>query len=91
MENEFKNNPDIEVGKEVPVFTPNSKTHKQRIIDVAAYGINLPTRYVKAVQVGKTNKDGTPVKREQEAIEDIETHTGIQVVFVDYENYKLDK
>ncbi len=46
--------------------------------------------YHKIVQVGKTDKDGNPVKREQEAIEDIETHTGLKVKFVNYDDYEID-
>lgn len=36
----------------------------------------------------KHGKKGS--EKHQEAIEDIEKHTGIQVTFVGYENYKLE-
>jgi hypothetical protein len=42
------------------------------------------------VQVGKVDKEGNPVKREQEAIEDIEAHTNLSVKFLNYENYEID-
>jgi hypothetical protein len=42
------------------------------------------------VQIGKADKNGKPVKREQEAIEDIEKHTNLKVKFVNYEDYETD-
>ncbi len=61
------------------------------MVDVGVYKKKRPFNFLKIIQVGKTNQDGTPVKREQEAIEDIEEHTDIKVTFIDYENYNLDK
>jgi len=92
METEFEPQPEITVETEVPVPTPTSQV-KNQVADVAAYSW-LPKifrmKFHKIVQVGKTNKDGTPVVREQQAIYDIEKHTGIKVTFMDYENYKLE-
>ncbi len=79
----------IEVAKEVTVSTPNGRKN-HRIADVAAYVKGQPFAFCEIVQIGKTDRDGKPVKREQEAIEDIEAHTNLKVKFVDYENYTLD-
>jgi len=43
---------------------------------------------LRIVQIGKTNKNGEPVKREKEAIKDIEKATGVKVEFYDYETKK---
>ncbi len=82
---------DVKVETEVPVSTLNGKK-KLRIADVAAYSSDEDNNidYLKIVQVGKTDKSGKPVKREQEAIEDLEKHTHIKVNFVDYDNYLLE-
>ncbi len=87
---EFENQ-DVEVKKEATVLTPKGKK-QTRIADVAAYSWSddYHMTYHKIVQVGKTDKDGKPVKREQEAIEDIEAHTGLKVKFVNYEDYEID-
>lgn len=90
---EYARRKEIAVKTEVSVQTPNGEKDI-RIADVGAFSWMPKTfrmKFHKIIQVGKTNKDGTPVKREQKAIEDIEKHTGIKVVFVDYENYKLDE
>jgi hypothetical protein len=90
-EKEYNGQSNVEVDKEVPVFTPNSEK-KERVADVAAYTINeVPPRYLKIIQIGKTDKNGMPVKREQEAIEDIEKNTTVKVTFIDYENYKFEE
>ena len=79
----------IEVAKEVTVSTPNGKKN-HRIADVAAYTKGQPFEFFEIIQIGKVDKDGKPIKREQEAIEDIEKHTNLKVKFVNYEKYKLD-
>ncbi|TAD98194.1 MAG: hypothetical protein EAZ97_11200 [Bacteroidetes bacterium] len=89
LKQEYDNNKKIMVDTEVPVFTPHGKK-KQRVADVAAFGTEKPFPFVKVVQVGKTDEDGNPVKREQEAIEDIEKHTEIKVKFVNYEDYETN-
>ncbi|TAD98190.1 MAG: hypothetical protein EAZ97_11180 [Bacteroidetes bacterium] len=76
----------VKVDIEVPISTPNGKK-KGRVADVAAFSKEKPLHFFKVVQVGKTDQDGKPVKREQEAIEDIETHFDVKVNFIDYENY----
>lgn len=87
---EYKEVSEILVKTEVPVQTFNGKK-MLRVVDVAAYSTNNENHvdYHKIVQVGKTDKNGEPVKREKEAIEDIEKHAHIKVTFVDYENYKF--
>ena len=72
---------DFTTQKEFYVKTPIGKK-RGRFVDVA--GFKLPTNESKLVQVGKTNKNGKPVKREQEAIQDIEQATGLKVDFEDY-------
>ena len=81
---------DVNIDTEVPISTPNGKK-KGRIADVAAFSTEKPLHFFKIVQVGKTDKDGKPVKREQEAIEDIEAHFDVHVNFVDYNNYPFNK
>jgi hypothetical protein len=84
---EFENQSNVETKIETPIFTPKGKK-RERVADVAAYTTDeVPPRYLKIIQIGKTDKDGKPVKREQEAIDDIEQHTGLKVVFIDYTNY----
>jgi hypothetical protein len=84
---EFKNQPNVIVREETPVSTPEG-AKKHRVADVAAYTVdNKGIKFYKIVQIGKTNKDGKPVKREQEAIDDIEKHTDIRVTFIDYQKY----
>jgi len=81
------------VKTEVVVPTPNG-LRENRVADVGVYSWirnMFHMKFHKIIQIGKTNKDGTPVKREQKAIEDIEAHTGIKVTFIDYENYNLDE
>lgn len=64
------------------IFTPNGKKTK-RFVDVA--GLDESRSVKKLIQVGKTNKNGQAVKRERDAIEDIENATGLKVDFEDYE------
>ena len=53
--------------------------NKSRYGDVVGYDENgNPTEIH---QVGRTNKNGTPVSRERKAIEDIEKATGLKVIF----------
>ncbi len=86
----YENQPQVKVEMEVPISTPNGKK-KARVADVAAFSKKKPLQFFKIVQVGKVDKDGNPVKREQEAIDDIESHLDISVNFVDYEKYILDQ
>ncbi|TAD98192.1 MAG: hypothetical protein EAZ97_11190 [Bacteroidetes bacterium] len=86
---EYDDQPNIKVEMEVPISTPNGKK-KGRVADVAAFSKQKPLQFFKILQVGKTESDGKPVKREQEAIEDIESHLDIRVSFVDYEKYILN-
>ena len=84
LQTEFLNNPEVTVGQEVPVFTPNGKK-KIRFADVAAFLSFKPFSFLRIVQIGRAKADGTPVKTQQEAIDDIEAHTEIKVTFVDYD------
>jgi hypothetical protein len=72
---------DLIAKKELEVDTPQGKKTK-RYVDVAA--LDLDRKVVELYQVGKTNKNGTPVKREQEAIADIEAVLKMKVQFLDY-------
>jgi hypothetical protein len=90
LSQEYDASKTIEVAIEVTVSTPNGKKN-HRIADVAAYSKGQAFAFYDIVQIGKTDKNGNPVKREQEAIEDIEAHTNLKVKFVDYENDALDE
>jgi len=58
-------------------------TNKKRYSDIVA--IDSETKDIKEIhQIGKQNKNGTPVKRERKAIEDIEKATGLKVIFHPY-------
>jgi hypothetical protein len=67
--------------REVLVKTPGGNKGK-RYIDLK--GTNPKTGEAKEVQVGKQNKDGTPVARERKALDDIEKATKKRPVFVPY-------
>ncbi len=67
---------------ELLIPTPNGRK-KKRFAEVA--GFDKAQNLTKIVQVGKLNKSNKPVKREVEAIEDIEKETGIDVTFISYE------
>ncbi|OCA77103.1 hypothetical protein BBI01_01175 [Chryseobacterium artocarpi] len=69
------------IEKEVKVPTPDGSKSK-RFIDVQ--GTNPKTGEVRQVQVGKQNKNGTPVSRERKALDDIEQATGTRPEFVPY-------
>ncbi|WP_228452340.1 hypothetical protein, partial [Chryseobacterium sp. c4a] len=70
-----------EIKTEVRVDTPKGSKGK-RFIDIQ--GTNPKTGEVKQVQVGKQNKNGTPVSRERKALDDIEKATGTRPEFVPY-------
>jgi hypothetical protein len=77
------------------VITPKGKK-QLRFLDIA--GVTNPEsedeneELVRLIQVGKTDEKGRPVKREQEAIDDIEKATKKKVEFYDYEaNLKKGK
>ncbi len=86
---EYNNSTDIKVQKEIPISTPNGKK-TSRVADIAAFSKEKPLEFFTVIQVGKVGTDGKPVKREQEAIEDIEAHTNVKVKFVNYEDYEID-
>jgi len=52
---------------------------KKRYADAAA--LSEDEKPIEIHQVGRTNKNGTPVSRERKAIEDIEKATGLKVIF----------
>ena len=54
----------------------------RRAVDVR--GINPTTGEVKDIQVGRQNKNGTPVARERRALDDIEKATGQRPIFIPY-------
>jgi hypothetical protein len=67
--------------RELEIVTPAGKK-KKRFVDVAA--LDLKKSVVALYQVGKTKKNGSPVKREAEAIEDIETAVNLKVNFCNF-------
>jgi len=81
VEEELKAEGFTKIRNEVMVKTPNGNKSK-RFIDVE--GTNPKTNAVKRVQVGKQNKNGTPVSRERKALDDIEKATGTRPEFVPY-------
>jgi len=52
---------------------------KYRFGDIVAY--DEDNRLIEIHQVGRTNKDGSPVARERKAMEEIEKSRGIKVIF----------
>ena len=69
------------VGTERTIITPNGEKTR-RAVDVR--GINPTTGEVKDIQVGRQNKNGTPVARERRALDDIEKATGQRPIFIPY-------
>jgi RHS repeat-associated protein len=67
--------------REVKVDTPGGNKEK-RYVDLV--GTDPATGKKEMVQVGKENKNGTPVSRERKAIDDIKGATGENVKFVPY-------
>jgi len=59
-----------------------TKDGKKRFADVV--GLDDSGELIEIVQVGITNKNGEPVSRERQAIEEIEKATGKKVRFVAY-------
>jgi len=57
----------------------NLENGKKRFADVVGRDENNVIKEIH--QVGRTNKDGSPVKREKLAIKDIEKTTGLKVIF----------
>lgn len=62
---------------------------KSRVADVAAYFYEqvqnvISFKWLRIAQIGVTDSKGEPVKREKDAIAEIEKATGIQVEFYDY-------
>jgi RHS repeat-associated protein len=77
---EMLRNDGYEVSTEVKVNTPLG-AKGSRYVDVV--GVKKRTGETKMYQVGDKNKDGTPVSREQKALDDIQQETGVQPQFVD--------
>jgi RHS repeat-associated protein len=82
VEKELQSN-GMNTKREVEVKTPGGNKEK-RYVDVE--GKNPQTGEVKQVQVGKQNKNGTPVSREVKAMNDIEKATGNRPDFRPYNN-----
>jgi RHS repeat-associated protein len=78
----LKQYPDKIVSKEVKINTPEGDK-RYRFADV---GVTDPktNQLVGAVQVGKKNKNGTPVSREEKAMKDIEKATKVKPGFSSY-------
>ncbi|MBX2925101.1 MAG: RHS repeat-associated core domain-containing protein [Chitinophagaceae bacterium] len=76
------------IEREVPVETPGG-TKQKRYIDLK--GTNSQTGETESVQVGKQNKNGTPVSREVKALDDIEKATGQRPTFKPYNPFKSVK
>ena len=77
-------NQDIKEKKLKPVKEHYLKnpSGKSRFADIV--GINSAGDIEEIHQVGKQNKNGTPVKRERDAMKDIEKISGIKVFFHPY-------
>ena len=65
------------------VKTPGG-TKEKRFIDLK--GTNTETGETQTMQVGKQNKNGTPVSREVKALDDIQKATKQRPVFIPYNN-----
>jgi len=88
---EYDDFPNIDVEMEVAIATPKG-IKKFRLADAVAYEVMANwIKYHKIIQVGKTDKNGEPIKREKEVIKDFEQHTGTKVTFVGYIKRKLGK
>ncbi len=65
-----------------------NKNGKSRFADIVA--TNKKTGEIEEIhQVGKQNKNGTPIKRERDAIEDIEKLSKMKVIFHPYNIFIL--
>ena len=62
-------------------FFKNTKG-KSRFADIV--GVDEDGKLAEIHQAGKQNKNGTPVKRERDAMKDIEQISGIKVIFHPY-------
>ncbi len=71
----------LDVIKEL-YFKLVGKNKRGRFVDVA--GFDKTGQLKELHQIGKRNKNGTPVKRERNAIEDLEGRTKIKVKFHSY-------
>lgn len=69
------------VEREVMVRTPEGEKSK-RFADLK--GTNTNTGETKWIQVGKQNKNGTPVSRERRALTDIEKANKNMPIFIPY-------
>jgi len=65
----------------------SDKMEKARYIDIIAE--NKEGDLLEVHQIGKQNKNGTPVKRERKAMADIEKATGLKVIFHPYNIFIL--
>lgn len=72
-------NDGYQVRTEVEVKTPNG-AKSSRYVDVV--GLKKDTGETRMYQVGDRNKDGSPVAREQRALDDIENATEMRPQFV---------
>ena len=81
MQRTHANNPDIEVRTEVRVVGQDGKA---RYIDAQAVN-RRSGQIVDQVQVGLTNKNGTPVIRERRAMYDIDRATGFDTRYRSYD------
>ena len=71
----------LDTKREVKIETPGG-SKKRRYIDVE--GKDPKTGKTEQVQVGKQNKNGTPVSRERKALDDVEKATGTRPKFEPY-------
>jgi len=78
---QYAHDPSIIVRTEVRVVGQNGQV---RYIDLQAKNIKTNT-VVDQVQVGRTNKSGTPVSRERRNMEDIDRATGFNTRYRAYD------
>jgi hypothetical protein len=81
MQTTYAGNPDVEVRTELRVVGQDGKV---RYIDAQAVD-RASGDIVDQVQVGRTNKNGTPVIRERRAMEDIDPATGFDTRYRAYD------
>jgi len=79
----LKRNLDVDRETIIPLDKKN-----KRFADLTAIDKKTDLR-IEIHQIGKQNKNGTPVKRERKAIEDIEKATGLKVIFHPYNIFIL--
>ncbi len=69
------------------VFKINGRKKKKRYADVV--GLSTEMELIEIHQVGNKNKNGSPIKRERDAIKDIEEYSNNKNIKVQFHTYIL--